>query len=554
MNQPWRQWGLIGLLFTAWCLPGLFGRDPWKADEGYSFGLVLNIIETGDKIVPTLAGEPFMEKPPVLYLNAAAAAKLLAPILPLHVGARMALLLFHGLTFFALAMATRKLNGSGPGWLAPVVLIGCLGFLHDSHMLMTDVALFSGMALGHCGLALALSRPWVGGLLAGTGAGIAFLAKGLLGPGFLGLTALLLPIVGRPWRTRQYLLTLAGCVLAALPWVVIWPGLLYARSSVLFHQWIWDNNIGRFTGAAGLGPQGHSWLYFRDLTWYAFPALPLALWSWWRGRKEFAQRPLLPLTLLSFAIMLGVLTAAHDGRTLYAQPMLVPLVLAAVPALAYFTEKSARRVLVGMAIFQAVVLSVLWLAWGAELGNWPAAVWTKVHGGIFDYAPKFYAHLFVVALAGTALWAWRTWRTEEKNGPALVVNWAAGVACAYLLAMTLFLPMTDARNTFRNLFQDMRKQLPSPNTPLASKGLGESERAMMHYFAGIKTHRLEVDTNALATCDYLLVQKNSRDGELAQPPATGQWEMLWDRQRIGRESFRLFKKVPGSQPQGGTNK
>ena len=61
----------IVVLCTLWIFPGLIGRDPWKPDEAYSFGLVYHILQTGDWVVPTLAGEPFMEKPPIFFLTAA---------------------------------------------------------------------------------------------------------------------------------------------------------------------------------------------------------------------------------------------------------------------------------------------------------------------------------------------------------------------------------------------------------------------------------------------------------------------------------------------------
>jgi 4-amino-4-deoxy-L-arabinose transferase-like glycosyltransferase len=54
---------LLALLFIAWQLPGLVGRSPWKSDEAYTVGLVHHIIESGDVVVPTLAGEPFVQKP-----------------------------------------------------------------------------------------------------------------------------------------------------------------------------------------------------------------------------------------------------------------------------------------------------------------------------------------------------------------------------------------------------------------------------------------------------------------------------------------------------------
>ena len=67
----------IVVLCTLWIFPGLIGRDPWKPDEAYSFGLVYHILQTGDWVVPTLAGEPFMEKPPIFFLTAAFFARTL---------------------------------------------------------------------------------------------------------------------------------------------------------------------------------------------------------------------------------------------------------------------------------------------------------------------------------------------------------------------------------------------------------------------------------------------------------------------------------------------
>ena len=83
---------------------------------------------------------------------------------------------------------------------------------------LVDNALLCGLAMGLYGLALASRRPYWAGVWLGTGAGIAFMAKGLLGPGLLALTALLLPIFPR-WREWSYLRTLVVALLAALPWI-----------------------------------------------------------------------------------------------------------------------------------------------------------------------------------------------------------------------------------------------------------------------------------------------------------------------------------------------
>jgi 4-amino-4-deoxy-L-arabinose transferase-like glycosyltransferase len=68
----------------------LVGHDPWKPDEAYTFGLVLDQLERGDWVVPMLAGEPFLEKPPLFFIVASGFARLFDGVLPLHDAARLA--------------------------------------------------------------------------------------------------------------------------------------------------------------------------------------------------------------------------------------------------------------------------------------------------------------------------------------------------------------------------------------------------------------------------------------------------------------------------------
>src|SRR5262245_25895055 len=92
-------------LAAAWILPGLVAHDPWKPDEAYTFGLVYSLLKDGDWVVPMLAHEPFMEKPPLFYWSAAAFAWLFSPPLPLHDAARLTTGAYMALTFAFIAGA-----------------------------------------------------------------------------------------------------------------------------------------------------------------------------------------------------------------------------------------------------------------------------------------------------------------------------------------------------------------------------------------------------------------------------------------------------------------
>src|SRR5674476_94172 len=138
---------LLGLLCLIWLGTGLVSHDPWKPDEVSGFGLIYSMLHNGDWLAPTLAGEPFMDKPPLYYWTAALCAKLFSPLLPLHDGARLASGFYTALTLLFVGLTARKLYGDNRGWAAAIILIGCLGMLVSAHQMTTDLALLAGCAM-----------------------------------------------------------------------------------------------------------------------------------------------------------------------------------------------------------------------------------------------------------------------------------------------------------------------------------------------------------------------------------------------------------------------
>ncbi len=277
----------ICLFCSAWILPGLLGHEPWKPDEAHSFGLVYHILNHGNWLVPTLAGEPNMDKPPLFYWSAALFGWLFSPLLPLHDAARLASGFYMALTLICIGLSGRVLYGHGQGRMSVILLLGCLGLLVRAHQLIADLGLLSGFALCVYGLALNRERPVLAGLLAVTGVGIGFMCRGTLEPFVIWLTCLLLPVLFRDWRNRRYALCLLVAVLASMPWLSIWPYALYQRSPEFFQQWLWVQDLGRLYGLAPADKES-SFLYFlKTLPWFAWPALPLALWTLAQSAQDF---------------------------------------------------------------------------------------------------------------------------------------------------------------------------------------------------------------------------------------------------------------------------
>jgi 4-amino-4-deoxy-L-arabinose transferase-like glycosyltransferase len=525
------------VLCLLWILPGLVGHDPWKPDEAYSFGLVYHILQTGDWIVPTLAQEPFMEKPPIFYITAAILAKTFGGLLPLHDAARLASGLYMALTFLLVTLTGRELYGSR-GWLATLVLLGTVGLVERAHALITDVSQLTGFALAIYGLTLTLRRPLLGGLWLGTGVGLAFMSKGLLGPGCMALTAVLLPLVSSKWRTRSYAAALGVAVVACLPWLTIWPWLLWLRSPELFQEWFWVNNVGRFLGDNALGPSAKPWYYLAVLPWYALPSLPLALWALWQGRREISQDPGLHLPLVAMVVILVVLSASRQARELYAMPMLIPLALLAVPGLFALRRGGTNAFWWFSALFFAVAALVGWFYWvGLDLGV-PAQLHRHLIRMRPAYVPNFDLFRFAVALAYTAFFAWvliRLTRTPERP----LVAWAAGVTMVWGLLAAFFLAYVDSANSYRSVVQHVARSLPPDTQCISARNVGEPQRALFHYMAGIITYRDDVPTRK-RDCNVLLVQ--GFRSHIYQPDQS--WILLWEGARPGdnKELFRLYRR------------
>src|SRR4030095_12105565 len=63
---PWKQFGLT-ILCAVWVLLGLIGHAPWEQQDALSFGVAVDMIERGDGLAPRIAGEPYLDNPPLAY-------------------------------------------------------------------------------------------------------------------------------------------------------------------------------------------------------------------------------------------------------------------------------------------------------------------------------------------------------------------------------------------------------------------------------------------------------------------------------------------------------
>ena len=490
------------VIVAAYVVAGIAGHDPWKQDEAYTFGMVLHVLQSGDWVVPTLAGEPFMEKPPLYYITAAATARLASPWLPLHDGARLASVFYLLRAIGCTALAARKLFGPGHGTVAALLLVGCLGLAPQAHEMITDTALFAGFAIALWGLAWALERPIFAGLAAGTGVGIGFMSKGLVEPAMVGLAMTMLPILFKPWRNRSYARAVAWTFFAALPWLLAWPAALLARSDSLFTTWFWVNNFGRYFGFANLGADSEAWYYSKVVPWFTLPVLPLAIWHLWRARRELLSSPAMQLCLVLSLSIMAILATSATARSLYLLPMLIPLAALASRS----AEGGVRRVgwaaSMGLAVVAGLVVWLAWWIWIAAMVTGKAPYVAPLASRLpysfrFDFHPAAFALAVLLTLGWFLVWT----NARRLSWPHA---WAANVAVAWGVVMTLLLPWIDSAKSFREPFNDLAMNIGATDC-VSSEGLGEPQRAMLHYYTGLKTLRVEHDG---LVCGLHLLQSN----------------------------------------------
>ena len=226
--SPARQTLLLILLACAVLLPGIWEATALTGKDEFYLGLrtPMEMIEGDHWLVPFLDGAPRIRKPPLLYWLGRLSYESFGISL---VSARLVAVAFATLLVVATAGIARRLTGRAEtGWLAALVLLGCLGMASEGRRFMLDVpvaALSTAAFWAFLGW-LENRNPWrltVATLLLAAG----FLCKGPIVALVFGGGCLALLLSGRltlaEVRTRWPALFVHGLLWAALalPWFAI---------------------------------------------------------------------------------------------------------------------------------------------------------------------------------------------------------------------------------------------------------------------------------------------------------------------------------------------
>jgi 4-amino-4-deoxy-L-arabinose transferase-like glycosyltransferase len=148
------------------------------------------------------------------------------------------------------------------------------------------------------------------------------------------------------------------------------------------------------------------------------------------------------------------------------------------------------------------------------------------------YQPHWQWLAIVVSALLTFLWLALV-RPARRSNRRAVLNWAAGMTLLWALYSTIWLPYLDSRRSYRTMAQAMASHLPAQGC-VASRNLGEPQRALFRYFAGLVTVREE--TTPTHGCATVLVQYGRVESAPAAPEG---WRIAWEGQRRGDDTERF---------------
>src|SRR5207237_4859439 len=137
----------------------------------------------------------------------------------------------------------------------------------------------------------------------------------------------------------------------------------------------------------------------------------------------------------------------------------------------------------------------------------------------FGFQLTFHLGSTLIAVFLTVFWIILV-RPARRSNRRAVLNWAGGVTLLWGLYSTIWLPYLDSRRSYRAMIESAALHLLTPEC-VASRNLGEPQRALFQYFAGLRTIREELDPDN--GCPLLLVEY----GRQATPPEIDGYRIIW---------------------------
>lgn len=421
-----RGWWLALPLLAILYFSGLSAAGMLGPDEPRYASIGREMARSGDWVTPRLWGQPWFEKPVLLYWMTGLAFRLgfsedVAPRICVALGSVVFLIFFQWIV-------SREF-GARTGWAAAIILATSAAWLGYSFIGVTDLPMAAAFSA-----AMLLCLEWIESgnrrhlPVAAALLGVAVLAKGLVP------LVLTLPLVWsgrRRWTDLLRPRVIGVFLIAALPWYL----LCYIRNGAGFlRTFFWEQHFERFTTQALQHVQPW-WFYGPVLLGALLPWTPLLLLLARRSLFADARRRFLLLWLL-FGFMFFSL--AKNKLPGYLLPLLPAAAVLMGEGLA--EGKRARWAVSAAALCLIFVLAAV-----------PVLPQAIVVGLSRAGLPEFsWIRLLPVPLAG-AIW----WLERRGQRIAALALMGAAITIAMVILKVTDLPVIDRAASARPLWRQI---------------------------------------------------------------------------------------------------
>ena len=486
---------LVGVLLGGSCFLGL-ARGLWTPDEPREAGISREMY-TEPGVIPTLNGEPFIEKPPLYYWATALSFHLAGgPSVP----AARAVSGFAGLlTLVVVFFWVRRALSFEAAAVATVLLGTSVAFVTSSHWVRIDIVL-----LLFCAIALwsAWERIGRGGgagflVLFYAGLVLALWTKGLVGPVLSAAGLVTYAAMSRSVRVLAPLRPIAGTLVLVMAVAALAGAIAATGGASALRTWFWVNHVERFVHPVATGHENpfayYVWTLPTAIAPWVVPFLALFHFKGRLWRRERADAALLRFAAAMTLGPLVVLSLSSSKRGVYLLPLLPPLAL--LMASATLDRIAAQR---------DDPRSGLW----ARSGDWLQAAILAILGVAPPLAhvvetrsvTPMSAALLVAGFATTVALAIAVAR--HNAGRAFWIG-AGSMGLALVGAIVLLVPRLDAIKDLEPFVARIDAVLPH-GEPVRAMGADETLLGIVSFVTG--RHVSAIEPKDLSEGSFVLVQ------------------------------------------------
>jgi 4-amino-4-deoxy-L-arabinose transferase-like glycosyltransferase len=298
------------------------------------------MLESGSWLVPTIGKQPRLQKPPVLYWSMAAAMAVFGTAQEWP--ARLPSVLASLAVAVCLADLGARRFGRTFGLVAGLAHVSSVYVLVSGQLADPDMLLAAAVTLGMWSFARALqddrgTPPQRFAIAFWTGAGIAFLIKGPIGPVLLVPAAVLAAVTAGRRDSARFFLNPVG--LAVFTFLVLaWPIAAYLSYPAVVDAWR-DENVARFRGELG---RSSPLFYLYTAPWMALPWTPFVVAGAVSLWKQRPRDPVYGLLLVWLTVDFAILSLSAGKHDRYLVPVLPPLAFFAARGLLDVAQRVAE--------------------------------------------------------------------------------------------------------------------------------------------------------------------------------------------------------------------